>query len=94
MILDVPQHIQQRLAAVMDDLKNAIGQKVARGYSTHITTVESLEFEPGAELCDDSWMEYINEDCMTDASDPSCPTLFSPYERIKEPANRVGNQIG
>ena len=30
------------------------------------------EFELGAELCgDDSWMEYINEDCMTDASDSS-----------------------
>ncbi len=54
MILDVPQDIQQRLAAVIDDLKIAIGQKAARAYSTRITTVESLEFEPRAELCDDS----------------------------------------
>ena len=36
----------------------------------NITTAESLEFELGAELADDSWMEYNNEDCMTDASDP------------------------
>ena len=56
-----------------------------------MTTVESLEFEPGAELCDDSWMEYINEDCMTDASDPSCPRPFSPYERIKGPCLQMTN---
>ena len=26
-------------------------------------------------------MEYIDEDCMTDASDPSYPTPFFPYEK-------------
>ena len=29
-------------------------------------------------------MEYINEDCITDASDPSYPTPFFPYENIGE----------
>ena len=72
MTLEVPQHIRQRLAAVIYDLKNAIGQEAAKAYLTRITTVESLEFEPGAELCgDDSWIEYMNKDCMTDASDSS-----------------------
>jgi len=85
MTLEVPQHIRQRLAAVIDDLKSAIRQEAAKAYLTRITTAESLEFEPGAEPCDDSWMEYINEDCMTDASDLSYHTLLSPYEKIEEP---------
>ena len=82
MTFEVPQHTRQRLAAVIYDLKNAIGQEAAKAYLTRITTVESLEFELGAELCgDDSWMEYVNEDCMTDASDSSYPTPFFPYEK-------------
>jgi len=91
MTLEVPQHIRQRLAAVVDELKSAIGQEAAKAYLTRITTAESLEFEPGAELCDDSWMEYINEDCMTDASDPSYPTPFSPHEKIEEPFLQMTN---
>ena len=92
MTLEVPQHIRQRLAAVIYDLKNAIWQEAAKAYLTRITTVESLEFEHGAELCgDDSWIEYINEDCMTDASDPSYPTPFFPYENIGEPFLQMTN---
>ena len=30
-----------------------------------LSGVNLVEFEPGAELCDDSWMGYIGEDCMT-----------------------------
>lgn len=52
--LEVPRHIRQRLTAVIDDLKNAVGQEAAKAYLTRIATVESLELEPGAELCDDS----------------------------------------
>jgi len=91
MTLEVPQHIRQRLAAVIDDLKSAIWQEAAKAYLTSITTAESLESEPGAELCDDSWMEYINEDCMTDASDLSYPTPFPPYEKIEEPFLQMTN---
>ena len=29
MTLEVPQHIQQRLAAVIDDLRDAVGQEAA-----------------------------------------------------------------
>ncbi len=85
MTFEVPQHMRQPLAAVVDELKSVIRQEAAKAYLTRITTAESLEFEPGAELCDDSWMEYINEDYMTDTSDPSYPTPFSPHEKIEEP---------
>lgn len=54
MALEVPQHIRQRLATVIDDLKSAIGQEAAKAYLTSITTVESLALEPEVELCDDS----------------------------------------
>lgn len=36
-------------------------------------------------------MEYINEDCMTDASDPSYPTPFFPYENTGEPFLQMTN---
>ena len=72
--------------------KRQLGQEAAKAYLTRITTVESLEFEPGAELCgDDSWMEHINEDCMTDASDSSYPMPFLPYENIGEPFLQMTN---
>lgn len=73
MTLEVPQRIRQRLAAVIDDLKSAIGQEAAKAYLTSITTAESLVLGLEVELCDDSWMEYINEDYMTNASDLSYP---------------------
>ena len=85
MTLEVPQHIRQRLAAVIDDLMNAFGQKAAKAYLTRIITVESLKFESEAELYgDDSWMKYIIEDCITNASDSSYLTSFLLYEKIKE----------
>ena len=59
MTLEVPQHIRQRLAAVIDDLKSAIGQEAAKAYLTSVTTAESLVLEPEVELCDNSWMEYM-----------------------------------
>ena len=90
MTLEVSQHLQQRLAAVVHDLKDSIGQEAARAYLTRITTTKSLEFEPGTELCDDSSMKY-NEDCMTDTSDPSYPTPFLSYEKIEEPCLQMMN---
>lgn len=53
---------------------------MVRAYLRYINIIRSLEFEPGLDLCEESWMAYIDCDCMTDASDPSCPTPFSPYE--------------
>ena len=78
MTLEVLQHIRQRFAAVIGDLKNTIGQEAAKAYLTRTTTVESLEFKLGAELCgDDSWMEY--------------PTPFFPYEKIGAPFLQMTN---
>ena len=54
MTLEVPQHIRQRLAVVIDDLRIAVGQKAAKAYLMNIITAESLKFEPEAELSDDS----------------------------------------
>ena len=62
-----------------------LGMKSARIYSGLITTTRSLEFESGAELYDESWMEYTKKDCVTDASDPSYSTSFSPYKKTEEP---------
>ena len=44
MTLEVLQHVQQRLAAVVHDLKSPRGQKAARAYLTRIITIKSLEF--------------------------------------------------
>ena len=80
------------LPLFMYDLKNAIGQEAAKACLTRSTTVDSLEFEPGAELCgDDSWMEYIDEDCVFDASHSSYSTPFFPYESIGEPFLQITN---
>jgi len=68
MTVDVPQYLRQRLNAVINDLKITVGREAAKAYLTERTTVELREFAPGAEICDDSWMEYINEDYVTDAS--------------------------
>ena len=86
MTLEVLQHIRQRLATVIDDLKSAIGQEAAKAYLTSVITAESLVLEPEVELCDNSWIEHINEDCMTDASDLSYPIPCSPHKKL---ANHV-----
>ena len=36
-------------------------------------------------------MEYINEDCITNASDSSNPTSFFSYENIGEPFLQITN---
>ena len=92
MALEIPQYIRQRLAAVIDDLKNAVGQEAAKAYLTRITAVESLELEPGAELRDNSWMEY--NDNEIDAGDPSCPTPFSPSGKIEPLLQTTNSQTG
>ena len=85
MTLEVSQRIRQRLAAIIDDLKSAIGQEATKAYLTSIIIVESLILEPEVELYDDSWMKYINEDCITNASDLSYLMSCSPHEKIEEP---------
>ena len=66
--------------SIRNVVKNAVKQEAAKAYLARISNIESLEFEPGAEHCDDSWMEYINEDCMTVASNSSYSTPSLSYE--------------
>lgn len=79
---EVPQHLRQRLAEVIYELRNAIGREAAKTYLTRISNGESVEVESGA---DGSWMEFINEDCVTKASTPSYPTPSSPAMEVEEP---------
>ncbi len=83
MTVKVSQHLRQRLATVIHDLKSAIEQEAARAYLTNVINVESLVLESEVEFYDDSWMEYINEDCMTDASGFSYPMPCSPEENLE-----------
>ena len=41
MTLKVPQHIRQRLVAVIDDLKNAVGQEAAKAYLMTSSQIEA-----------------------------------------------------
>ena len=82
---EVPLQIRQRLAEVLHNLKNAVGQQAARDYLTRISSEEPVEVEPGAEVCDDSWMEFSNNECITDAGSPSYPTPLSSCGQIEEP---------
>lgn len=54
MTLEVLQHIRQRLAAIINNLKSTIGQKAVKAYLTDIITAELLKFESEAEICDGS----------------------------------------
>ncbi len=69
-----------------------MGQEVVKAYLTRIFDIKSVEFELGAELCDDSWIEFINKDCMTDnTSNPSYTTPSSSYEKDEESLLQVMN---
>ncbi len=52
MVLEVPRHIHQRLVAVINDLRNAVGQKAAIAVLASLTNIEPVECVPGAAVCD------------------------------------------
>jgi hypothetical protein len=54
MTLGMPRHICQRLAAIIDDSKNAIEQEAAKATYYHHWIAG---FEPGAKLYIDLWTE-------------------------------------
>jgi len=87
----VPLQIRQRLAEVVQDLKNAVGQQAAKDYLTRISSEEPIEVEPGAEPCDDSWMEFINNKCITNTSSPVYPTPLSSCGHIEEPPVQIAD---
>ncbi|KAL9098334.1 MAG: hypothetical protein Q9163_005990 [Psora crenata] len=47
-----------------------------------------MGFEPEAAIYDDSWMEFVNEDLMIDASDPSQSRPSSPSGKIEDASLR------
>lgn len=85
---EVVQRIQERLVAAIDDLRNAVGQEAAKAFFAPLINVESVGFEREAAICDDSWMEFVNENFMTDASDPSQSTPSSPSGNIEDASLR------
>ncbi len=84
----VVQRIQERLVAAIDDLRNAVGQAAAKASLVSLTNVEPVRFEREAAICDDSWMEFVNEDFMIDASGPSQSTPPSPSGKIEDASLR------
>lgn len=84
MTVEVPRHIHTRLVGVINDLRNAVGQKAAVAVLASFTNVEPVECVPDAAVCDDSWMEFINENFVTNAS-PSNPAPSSPPGKTKDP---------
>ena len=67
---EVVQRIQERLVAAIDDLRNAVEQEAAKTFFVSLINVEPVGFEREAAICDDSWMGFVNENIMIDASDP------------------------
>ena len=70
MTCEVPPQIRERLVAAIDDLRNAVGQEAAKAVLVSLTNVEPMVLEPETTIEDDSWLEFINEDFMTDSGEP------------------------
>ncbi len=88
MALEVPQRIYKRLVAVIDDLRNAVGQDAANAFLVSLTNIEPVEFEPESPICD-SWIEFINEDLINNTSEPPQSTPSSPSGKIEDPSLRT-----
>ena len=86
MTVEVPRHIHTRLVVAINDLRNAVGQKAAVAVLASFTNVEPVECVPDASVCD-SWMEFINENFVTDAS-PSNPAPSSLPGTTEDPCQR------
>ncbi len=84
MALEVPRRIHERLIAVIDNLRNAVGQEAVRAVLVSLTNIEPVDFEPEAASRDDSWIEFVNEDFINNASEPSQATPSSPSDIIKD----------
>ena len=80
----ISHQIRQRLAKVVHDLKNAVGQQAAKDYLTGISSEKSIEIELEAKLRDHLWMKFINNEYITDSSSSSYPTPSFSCEQIEE----------
>ncbi len=93
MPLKVSEHLQQRLAEVINDLRDAVEQEAAKAYLISIFNIVSVKFEPEAELCNNSWMKFINKDCMSDTSHSLYSLLLLLSEKIKKPLLQMTNSL-
>ena len=82
MALEVPQRIHERLIAIIDDLRNAVGQEVARAFLVSLINVELVE--PEVASCNDSWIEFINKDFINNASKFLQSTPLSSFDKIED----------
>ena len=90
---EIVQRIQERLVTAIGDLTNAVGQAAAKAFLVSLTNVDPVGFERESAICDDSWMGFVNEDFMIDASEPSRSTLPSPSGKIEDASlQRAGSQ--
>ena len=87
MTVEVLRHIHTRLVVVINDLRNAVGPIAAVAVLASFTNVEPVDCVPHAAVCDDSWIEFINENFVTDAS-PSNPPPSSPPGKTEDPCKR------
>jgi len=87
MTVEVPRHIHTRLVVVINDLRNAVGQRAAVAVLASFTNVEPVEYVPDAAVCDHSWMEFINENFVTDANS-SKPAPSSLPGTAEDPCQR------
>ncbi len=69
-------------------LRNVVGQEAVKAFLVSLTNVESVGFEREVAICDDSWMEFVNENFMIDASDSSQSTPSSPSGKIEDASLR------
>ena len=83
-ILKVLQYIRLQLVAIIDNLKSAIEQKTTKTYLTNIIIVELLILESKVEFYNNSWIEYINKDCIIDVSNFSYFILYLFQKKIEE----------
>lgn len=89
MALEVPQRIHERLVSVIDDLRNAVGQEAARSFVIFITSSEPVELEPEDANCDDSSIDFINDNWMIDDCEIPSNTPVLASSNIEGPPLRT-----
>jgi hypothetical protein len=86
-------------AVFIDNLKSAVGQKAAKAYLTSIIIVKSLVLESEVELCNDSWMKYINDRSESLSYvlwyfQESCRMLVAKLKESRSCESKLANLLG
>ena len=66
-----------------------MGQEAARAFLVSLINVKPVKFKSEAAFCDNSWMEFINEDFIIDASNSLLSTPSLPSSQIEDPSLRT-----